>query len=296
MQTEARHPQADGLDARPDAEIGQILLSGQLAAVAAVEAAIPMIVQGAELMAGALRGPGRLVYAAAGSSALMGNADGLELAGTFGIDADRVILCMAGGLPQHAAMPGGTEDDTDQADRDATHLQPADVVIAVTASGRTPYAVRFAELAKKAGARVICIANNPDAPIFAHADVPICLTTPPEVIAGSTRMGAGTAQKAALNMMSTLMGIKLGHVHDGMMVNVRADNTKLRDRAVSMVARIARVSGDAAFQALQASGWSVKQAVLRLAGAADPQATLDRHGGRLRAALEDIETPAPAGH
>ncbi len=167
---------------------------------------------------------------------------GLELAGTFGIDPARVLLCMAGGLPQDAEMPGGDEDDITQAARDTADIRATDVVIAITASGRTPYTVAFARLAQAAGARTICLANTPKAAIFAHADVSICLPTPPELIAGSTRMGAGTAQKAALNMMSTLMGMRLGHVHDGMMVNLRADNEKLRARAVAMVQRIADVT------------------------------------------------------
>lgn len=295
MQTEAIHSQASGLDARPDAEILRVLLDGQAAALRAVGDAIPAIAEGARLMAAALGGQGRLIYAAAGSSALMGNADGMELAGTFGIDPARVVLCMAGGLPQDAEMPGGTEDDTVQADTDAARAAAGDVVIAVTASGRTPYAVRFARRARAAGARVIAIANNPGAAIFDHADIAICLPTPPEVIAGSTRMGAGTAQKAALNMMSTLMGIHLGHVHDGMMVNVRADNEKLRARAAGMVARIANVGEDRALAALRENGGSVKLAVLALAGAADPAAVLARHGGRLRAAMTEIETPATAG-
>lgn len=295
MQTEAAHSSAMGLDTRPDAEILRILLDGQVAALGAVAGAIPALAEAAGLMAEAMRGEGRLIYAAAGSSALMGNADGMELAGTFGIAPDRVRLCMAGGLPRDAEMPGGTEDDAGQARRDAAAVGAGDVVIAVTASGRTPYSVQFAEIARAAGARTVCIANNPGAAIFAHADVAVCLATPPEVIAGSTRMGAGTAQKAALNMMSTLMGIRLGHVHDGMMVNLRADNEKLRGRAARIVARIAEVGEDAAVAALDQSDGSVKLAVLRLAGARDPATLLARHGGHLRAALDDIETPAQAG-
>ncbi|MDJ0824407.1 MAG: N-acetylmuramic acid 6-phosphate etherase [Rhodobacter sp.] len=295
MQTEDVHDKARGLDARPDAEVLGILLDGQIAALQAVRAALPEIAAGAEVMAETLRGGGRLVYAGAGSSALMGNADGLELAGTFGIDPDRVRLCMAGGLPRDAALPGDTEDDAAQAETDAVALRPGDAVIAVTASGRTPYAVRFAEIAAATGARVIAIANNPAAEIFARADVAICLATPAEVIAGSTRMGAGTAQKAALNLMSTLMGIKLGHVHDGMMVDVRADNAKLRARAVAMVMRIAGVGEAQAQAALAASGWRVKEAVLRCAGVSDPAEVLARYGGRLRPALIELQSPAPAG-
>ena len=295
LQTEAVHTHARGLDALPVGDALAHLLDGQRAAVDAVRPAIPDIARAAEILEAALRGDGRLIYCGAGSSALMANADGMELAGTFGIDPSRVILCMAGGLPQDARMPGATEDDADQADRDASDVRPGDAVIAVTASGRTPYPLRFAELAQAAGACVICIANNPGALIFSHADVTICLATPPELIAGSTRMGAGSAQKVALNMMSTLLGIRLGHVFDGMMVNLRADNDKLRARATGMVARIAGTTAAAAREALQATGWSVKAAVLHLAGAADPEALLTRHQDRLRSALQELQTPAEAG-
>lgn len=289
LQTEAVHDQARGLDALPDQEALGRLLNGQVAALQAVSQAIPAIADGAALMNRSMRAGARLVYAGAGSSALMANADGMELAGTFGIDPARVLLCMAGGLPQDARMPGDTEDDASQADTDAAQIGAGDVVVAVTASGATPYAVRLAQAARSRGAKIIAIANNPGAPIFDHADVAICLPTPPELVAGSTRMGAGTAQKAALNMMSTLMGIRLGHIHDGMMVNLRADNDKLRARAAAMVADIAGVSADAATAALKAADWNVKIASLRLAGANDPIALLDLNQGRLRAALHDIQ-------
>ncbi|MCG6903920.1 MAG: N-acetylmuramic acid 6-phosphate etherase [Rhodobacter sp.] len=287
--TEARHDHARGLDALPDQAALRLLLTAQREALETVSTAIPDIAEGAALMEAAIRGGGRLIYAGAGSSALMGNADGMELAGTFGIDPARVLLCMAGGLPQNASMPGDTEDNLNQADTDAAQVRPGDVVIAITASGSTPYAVQFARLSRAAGGRVIGIANNRNAPLFDFADVAICLPTPPEMIAGSTRMGAGTAQKAALNMMSTLMGIRLGHVHDGMMVNVRADNDKLRARAVAMVQDISGAPADAARAELEARDWNVKAAALGLAGVDDPVAQLDRHQGRLRAALPGLQ-------
>ncbi len=193
-QTEAVNDLARGLDALPDAEVLTRLLDGQIAAVEAVRPALPDIAAAAGLLAETLRGDGRIAYAGAGSSALMATADGLELAGTFGIDPARVLLFMAGGLPRDSRMPGETEDDAAQADADARALGSGDAVIVVTASGRTPYAVRFAEVAQERGAKVIAMANNSGAVLFDHADVAICLETPPELIAGSTRMGAGSAQ------------------------------------------------------------------------------------------------------
>ncbi|MEO5616010.1 MAG: N-acetylmuramic acid 6-phosphate etherase [Cypionkella sp.] len=285
--TELLHPAAMGLDTLPGAAALGHLLAAQAAAVQVVGAALPQIESAAALMADALLADGRLVYVGAGSSALMAVSDGLELGGTFGVSADRVLLLMAGGLPIDARMPGDTEDDAGEGTRAAQVLRAGDVVIAVTASGRTPYALAVTEAARARGAKVIGIANAVGAALFDHADVAICLATPPEVIAGSTRMGAGTAQKVALNMMSTLMGIRLGQVHDGMMVGLVADNEKLRGRAAAMVARIAGVEAGLAARALDAARGAVKPAVLIALGQA-PEAALDllsETNGNLRAAI-----------
>jgi N-acetylmuramic acid 6-phosphate etherase len=260
--TEQQHAAAVGLDALPGDVILRHILDQQQAAVAAVAPAIPAIDQAAGIVADVLRAGGHLHYAGAGSSALMACADGLELHGTYGIDPARTHLHMAGGLPVDAQMPGDTEDDAGDGVRAAAGVTAGDVVIAVTASGATPYAVAFARTARAQGAQVVAMANNAGAAIFAHAHVAIALTTPPEVIAGSTRMGAGTAQKVALNMISTLAGIRLGQVHDGMMVGVVADNMKLRARAAGMVARIAGVPDQVAKAALDQAQGAVKVAVL----------------------------------
>ncbi len=289
--TEHLHPAASGLDALPAATVLSHLLAGQKAALHTVDAALPEIEAGALLMASALRGDGRLVYAGAGSSALMAIADGMELAGTFGIGPDRIVLRMAGGLPVDARMPGDTEDDSAEGIRAAADLRPADVVIAVTASGRTPFALAIARGARAAGAKVIGIANTTAAPLFDLCNVAICLPTPPEVLAGSTRLGAGTAQKAALNLMSTLMGILLGQVHDGMMVGLVADNEKLRARALATVGKIAGVDGTQAARALDLAGGFVKPAVLIARGQAPDAARhlLKINQGNLRAALAHLQ-------
>lgn len=286
-QTEHLHPAAIGLDTLPGPVVLGHLLSAQAAALQVVAQALPQIEAGAALMADALRRQGRLVYAGAGSSALMAVSDGMELGGTYGVAADRVLLLMAGGLPVDARMPGDTEDDAGEGARAAAILRSGDVVIAVAASGRTPYALAVAKAARARGASVIGIANAVGAALFDHADVAICLPTPPEVIAGSTRMGAGTAQKVALNMMSTLMGIMLGQVHDGMMVGLVADNEKLRGRAAAMVARIAGVDAAAAARALDAGRGAVKPAVLIALGQAPDAALglLSETNGNLRAAI-----------
>jgi len=288
--TEALHPASAALDTRDDASILATLLDQQQAALAVLEPALPAIAHGAARMAATVRGGGRLAYAGAGSSGLMALADALELHGTFGLPERQIAIHMPGGLPRDGRMPGDTEDAADEGRAAGAALGPADCAICVAASGRTPYTLAFAEAARAAGAAMIAIANNADAPLFARADVAIALLTPAEIVSGSTRMGAGTAQKAALNLMSTLMGVRLGRVFDGMMVGLVADNAKLRDRAERMVAQIARVGGDAARAALEGARGDVRTAVL-IARGLTPQkarAALERAGGDLRDALNDL--------
>ncbi|WP_270732859.1 N-acetylmuramic acid 6-phosphate etherase [Shimia sp. Alg240-R146] len=289
--TEKIHANAEGLDARPLAEVADILAKGQVEAAHATLPARMDIVAGGEAMARTIQAGGTLHYIAAGSSGLMAAADAMELGGTFSIPVDQIRIHMAGGLPQSAEMPGDTEDDTETLTDALSDLAPRDAVIAVSASGTTPYTLAAQRIAQNAGATVIGIANNAGSELLAKADIAICLETPPEVLSGSTRMGAGTAQKIALNMMSTLMAVNLGHVHDGLMVNLRADNIKLRDRAKTIVKTIAGCADDTAVAALQSTDGSVKSAVLCAAGEIPPDRAgrlLDEAGGNLRKALNAL--------
>ncbi|RWD72216.1 N-acetylmuramic acid 6-phosphate etherase [Mesorhizobium sp.] len=292
--TEALHQNAEGLDVQAPEAILAFLANAQIEAAKAVHGAIPAIAAAAELIAKQLKSGGRLAYAAAGSSGLMAVADALELPGTFGIARDRIAILIAGGDNAFRTLAGGPEDDTDEASAAvaAATIGKGDCLIAISASGSTPYAVQALQDAKSRGAATIAIANNRGAALFNQADVAILLETPPELIAGSTRMGAGTAQKIALNMLSTLAAIHLGHVHDGYMVNLTADNIKLRDRAVRMVAAISGKSRDDAARLLEESGGVVKTAILLAAGAANADAAekiLEGTGQKLRPALSEIE-------
>ena len=289
--TEGRHDQAKGLDERQPVDALKVLADGQKAAAAVVDAALADIAAASRLAADALLSGGRLIYAGAGSSGLMAMADALELPGTYGIPHDRIVILLAGGAASLVDLAGGYEDDRDLAvgDAVAAGIGPKDCVISVSASGSTPYALAIAAYAKEKGARVVAMANNPGAALFEGADVSILLQTPPEVISGSTRMGAGTAQKIAFNMFSTLTGIHLGHVHDGHMVNLKADNIKLKARACRIVSDISGVGIDEAERLLSRSEGSVKTAVLLAAGAEDAgaaKAALDRSGQSLRRALK----------
>ena len=291
--TEALHPNADGLDTQAPDVILSSLVNAQIEAATAVRAAIPAIAEAAEVVAGKLGGGGRLAYAAAGSSGLMALADALELPGTFGLSRERIKILIAGGEEAFKTLAGGPEDDAEEAERAVADagLGPGDCLIALSASGTTPYAVGALDEANRRGAATIAIANNAETPLLKRAGTAILLATPPEVIAGSTRMGAGTAQKIALNMLSTLAAIHLGHVHDGYMVNLHADNAKLRERAARIVAAISGRDRDEACRLLEQSGGAVKVAVLLGAGvesASAARALLEGTGQKLRPALSAI--------
>ena len=296
--TEAGHGDAEGLDARPSHDVLALLAQGQQAASTAVDAAIPAINDAATLAAHALRSGGRLVYVGAGSSGLMAMADALELPGTYGIAKTQITILLAGGAASLSDLTGSPEDDVEQARTDAATITGKDCVLCVSASGSTPYVVAVAEVARQRGAKVVALANNPGAKLFASADVSVLLQTPPEVIAGSTRMGAGTAQKIAFNMLSTLVGVKLGHVHDGHMVNLHPDNEKLRLRAARMVSEIAGVDIDEAVRHLDEAHGAVKVAVLLARGAASAATARDllsRSGEALRPALAELEQTGSTG-
>lgn len=292
-QTEMTHASADGFDMREPQEALAILALAQAEAAQAVQNAVPEIAAAAALAARSLAGGGRVIYAAAGSSALMALADALELPGTYGIARDRIKVLLAGGIAGLTAMEGGPEDDAEAARAEvaAAAIGPGDCIIALTASGYTPYPMAVVEAARAAGARTVGMSNNRGAPLFDRVDIAICLPTPPEVIAGSTRMGAGTAQKIALNMLSTMMAVHLGHVHDGFMVNLVADNMKLRDRAKRIVMAVGAVPEDQAAHWLDVANGSVKTAILLAAGAANVNAAqrlLADSGDKLRPALQAL--------
>lgn len=272
-------------------EAARRLISAQVAAADAVLRNAETLAEGARIMAQSLRAGGRLYYAAAGSSGLMAAADAMELKGTFGISPAQVRILMAGGIPQSADMHGDVEDATASLADDLAEITSADCLVAVAASGSTPYTLEAARIARSAGAAVIGIFNNAGAPLAELSTLALNLDTPPEQLSGSTRLGAGTAQKIALNTLSTLMGVELGHVHGGMMVNVIADNAKLRERAARIVQAVADVDAARAGAALSEAGGQVKLACLLARGAPTVEvaaAALERAEGRLGPAFDRL--------
>ncbi|MCP3972393.1 MAG: N-acetylmuramic acid 6-phosphate etherase [Rhodobacteraceae bacterium] len=267
--TEQIHPRSSGLDTLSDAEILRIFHGNQVEAARAVAKAAGALEKGAAAMAEAIRSGNRLVYAAAGSSGLQGMADGLEITPTFGVPISQIRILRAGGLEDMSRPKGHAEDNAEAARADADVIGAGDCVICLAASGNTTYPVTIMNIANERGAVTISISNNPDTLLLRDADIAVFLPTPPEVIAGSTRLGAGTAQKIALNMMSSLMGVRLGHVMDGLMVNVIANNEKLFRRAENIVMRITGCDRARAAGNLKRADGGVKEAVLLAEGAPD---------------------------
>lgn len=287
MTTEGSSERFRNLDIWPPEEILDALLERQFRALSAVAAAQGSLRSAAVQAGQRLQDTGRLVYAGAGSSGRLAALDALELAPTFGWPRERLAFRVAG--PVFDLQADETAEDDVQAGADAAqalHLGPADVVVCVSASGSTPYTLAFQRAARAGGALTVALANNPGSPMLLQADVPVLLESGPEVIAGSTRLAAGTAQKAALNLFSTLLMVGLGRVYHNQMVGVEPSNLKLRGRAERIVAEAARVPLPAAQAALAEAG-SVRLALclLHYGTLEEAKRRLDAAGGHLRTAL-----------
>jgi N-acetylmuramic acid 6-phosphate etherase len=287
--TEAHSARHDNLDAWDVPTILAALWEGQLAAVAALAPALPALGRAVEAAAERLAAGGRLTYAGAGTSGRIAVQDAVELMPTFDWPEDRLVLLMAGG---EAALLRSVENAEDRDDLAAAAvanhaLGPADVLIGVAASGTTKFTVAAVRTARARDALTIAIANSPQTPLLEAAEYPVPIETGAEVIAGSTRMKAGTAQKAALNLFSTAVMVRLGRVYRGQMVDMQARNAKLRARAVRMLRGLTGCSEAAARAALKAADGKVKLAVLIVRGMppAQADALLARHRGNLRATL-----------
>jgi N-acetylmuramic acid 6-phosphate etherase len=282
LATEGSRPGLDDLDARPIGEVVALLVAAEGEAHGAVAAAVPRIATAAEAIVARLERGGRLIYAGAGTPGRLGVLDAAECVPTFGTDLVRGVI--AGGPAALTASIEGAEDAFDAAD--LHDLTAADAVVGITASGRTPYVLRALDHARAVGALTVAIVNNSGSE--ASADLVIELLTGPEVLAGSTRLTAGTAQKVVLNALSTSVMIALGKAYGPRMVDVRPTNAKLRRRAVRIVRDAAGVDEKAAAAALSAAGGHAKTAIVALLAGVDTAEAalrLDRARGRVRDAL-----------
>ena len=294
MLTEEISPRYLELDSWSSGEMIAAMYESQLAAAAAVRGALDAIAAAVDAAVPTLRRGGRIVYVGAGTSGRIGVQDGTELTPTYDWPADRLVFAMAGGLGALVQSAEDAEDDEATGARAMTDAKvgPNDVVIAIAASGTTPYTIGALRAATQAGAVTIALANNPGAPLFDVARHNILVKSGAEVIAGSTRMKAGTAQKIVLNLFSTAVMVKLGRVYRGLMVHMRARNAKLRRRAEMIVAEIVGCTATDAARFIEQSDGDVKLAVLLglglgLGPAAAANA-LGRHEGNLRKAIDEI--------
>jgi N-acetylmuramic acid 6-phosphate etherase len=292
MLTEKISPRYVDLDSWPSGEMIAAMYESQLAAAAAVRTALDAIAAAVDAAVPALRRGGRIVYVGAGTSGRIGVQDGSELPPTYNWPADRVVFAMAGGL---GALVQSSEDAEDHEENGVQAMAeagvgPDDVVLGIAASGTTPYTIGALRAATAAGAVTIAVASNPGAPLFDAARHRILVETGAEVIAGSTRMKAGTAQKIVLNLFSTAVMVKLNRVYRGLMVHMRARNAKLRRRAAVIVGEIVGCPPDEAARLIEQADGDVKLAALLGFGLAPDEAarTLERHDGNLRAAIGEI--------
>lgn len=293
MATEQISPRYLNLDSWSTAEIVAAMYEGQLSAAAAVRGALDDIASAVDDAVPALQRGGRIVYAGAGTSGRIAVQDGTELPPTFDWPADRIVYAMAGGLGALVESVEGAEDDEDAgaaAMADAG-IGPDDVVLGIAASGTTPFTIGALRAATIAGAVTIALANNAGAPLFVVARHRILVETGTEVIAGSTRMKAGTAQKIVLNLFSSAVMVQLGRVYLGLMVHMRASNAKLRQRAEGMIRQIVGCDAQDAARLVEQAEGDVKTAVLLGFGLNPDEAAtvLERHEGSLRHAVDALK-------
>ncbi|GEC07797.1 N-acetylmuramic acid 6-phosphate etherase [Streptomyces spinoverrucosus] len=290
LTTEAFRPELAEIDRLPTLEIAQLMNGEDALVPAAVAQRLPQIAAAIDDIAARMSRGGRLVYAGAGTAGRLGVLDASECPPTFNTDPTRVVGLIAGGPEAMVTSVEGAEDSGDLArqDLDALRLTPDDTVVGVSASGRTPYAVSAVEHARARGALTVGLACNAHSPLAAAADHGIEIVVGPELLTGSTRLKAGTAQKLVLNMLSTITMIRLGKTYGNLMVDVRASNDKLRARSRRIVALATGASDDEIERALAATDGEVKAAILTIIGGVDGATAarlLEESNGHLRTAL-----------
>lgn len=291
LTTEAFRPDLADIDRLPTLEIAR-LMNGEDAKVAgAVAARLPEIAAAIDAVAQRMGRGGRLVYAGAGTAGRLGVLDASECPPTFNTDPSRVVGLIAGGPGAVVTSVEGAEDSRELAgaDLEPLGLTPDDTVVGISASGRTPYAIGAVEHARDRGCLTVGLSCNPGSPLAAAAEHGIEIVVGPELLTGSTRLKAGTAQKLVLNMLSTITMIRLGKTYGNLMVDVRASNDKLRARSHRIVALATGAGDEEIERALAATDGEVKNAILTILADVDgPTAArlLEESGGHLRAALE----------
>jgi N-acetylmuramic acid 6-phosphate etherase len=289
--TESINQATKNLDLLEAGDLVSTFIEDQFNAVQAVKNAAPEIARAVELAVSRLELGGRLIYAGAGTSGRLAFLDAAELIPTFSWSKTRALVAMAGGNTAVFQAVEGAEDNFDQGRDDVLAFSPTknDVIIAIAASGTTPYALGALEAAKSVDALRIGISNNANAPILEQAEVGILLETGAEVISGSTRLKAGTAQKIALNTFSSSVMVRLHKVYGNLMVDLQATNIKLVKRAVRLTVLATNKTETQATQALESCGYHIKTAIVMLErnlNAQESEALLEKNQGNVRACLQ----------
>ncbi len=302
LTTESVRPGLDDLDLLEGPALVSLIATDSRRATDAVAAAAPSLSTAVEVTFQKVAAGGRLIYVGAGTAGRLAVLDAAELGPTFGVPAGTVEAVLAGGEQAMRHAVEGAEDDRagGAAALESLAVGPRDVVVGVSASGRTPFVLGAIVHARAAGAATIGVSCNAGSVLSAAADIPVELVVGGEVIAGSSRMNAGTAQKIALNTLSTAVMVRLGKTYGSLMVDVRATNTKLQDRAMRIVQAVTGVGRQAAAEALEAAGWNTKLACLMVSSGKDlgtAASALEASGGRLRQALALLGTvPVAVGN
>jgi len=266
LETELRNPRTMDLDQLPTAELVKRMHEENIAAFTAVEKVLPQVTQVVDIVVERLERGGRLFYVGAGTSGRLGVLDASECPPTFGVPKDLIQGLIAGGDTALRNSIEGAEDDAAFGARDlaARDITSKDVVVGIAASGRTPYVIGALDAARAAGAFPVAIANVSHSLLAPHADIVIEAVTGPEVVTGSTRLKAGTAQKLILNLITTAAMVRLGKVYSNLMVDVRASNVKLRDRAARIIMSATDADRPTAERALFAADGQVKTAIVMI--------------------------------
>lgn len=288
--TERRNPRTMEFDALTVEELLVAMNAEDQGVPHAVGRVIPRIAEAVELAVGAIRAGGRLIYLGAGASGRLGMLDATECAPTFGLQRGRVVGVLAGGDAAMFRAEVGTEDHAERGRDDLASigLKPADVVVGIAASGRTPYVIGGLDHARSVGASTVALTCTPGAEISAHAQVAIEVDTGPEVLAGSTRLKAGTSQKLVLNMISTATMVRLGKAYSNLMVDVTPGNAKLERRVLRIVCEATGCDEETARTAVGAADGHAKTAIVMLLADIDAATAGERlaaSDGFVRAAL-----------
>lgn len=291
MVTEERNPRTMDLDTLDTLALVTRVQEEDLEVAQVVKKCLPQIARAVDLIYERMSQGGRLFYFGAGTSGRLGVLDATECSPTFGVSPDLIQACIAGGKEAMFRSFENAEDDKDagSTDVEAVRLTEKDILVGITASGRTPYVMGAAQAAKERGAAVIALVNNAGTDLERLADVTISAVVGPEALSGSTRMKAGTAQKMVLNLLSTCTMVRMGKVYENLMVDLKPTNEKLRERAVSIISTITGVPRHVAEGALVASHDNAKTAILmvkRKIGRAQAEALICKCNGSLRKALE----------